>query len=205
MALPHLITEKERGWLFKLTKKQSPWPERDLCLLAFFLGSPCTILELNRITMSDVLSGGDMINKSFIIRGDAAHSGEYRKMFINQDITKLLKNYIRSIPCRYDSEGLFKTLNSKAFSMLNSFSITTVKGSERADSLTRHILNLLKESGIESPSALSGRRAFATNAHRNGIHISVIHHLLGNKMIATTKRLINSDPLTMGDVSANAY
>ena len=198
MALPHLITKSEQEWLFKITKSDSPWPERDLCLLSFFIGSPCTILELNKITVSDVLSG-DMINKSFTIRGDKAMNGEYRKMYINQNISKLLNKYIRSIDNVYKNELLFRTLKDEAFS------ITTIKNRQRADSLTRHILDLLRNSGIESPSALSGRRTFATNANREGVHISVIHHLLGNKMRTTTERLINSDPLTMGELSKKAY
>lgn len=198
MALEHLITESEWNWLVKLTKKQSPWKQRDLCLLAFFVGSPCTILELNKITISDVLSG-DMINKKFTIRGDKALNGEYRIMYINQDLAKLLRNYIKSMDNVYENECLFRTLKGEAFA------ITTLKGKQRVDSLTRHILNLLRESGIEQPSAKSGRRTFAVEAHKKGNHVSVIHHLLGNKMLETTERLINSDPLTMGEVSINAY
>jgi len=198
MALPHLITEKEQDWLFKVTKKQSPWPERDLCLLAFFIGSPCTVLELNKITISDVLSG-DMINKFFTIRGDKASNGEYRPMYINHKITKLLSSYIKSMDNIYKDDLLFRNLKGE------SFSITTVKGKQRPDSLNRHILNLLRESGIEQPSVLSGRRTFATTANRNGTHISVIHYLLGNKALKTTKRLIDSDPISMGSVSEKAY
>lgn len=200
MALAHLITRSEKNWLFKLTKSYSKWPERDLCLLAFFIGTPCTILELNRITLSDVLSGSDTINKSFTIRGDKALNGEYREVFIKQDIAKYLSKYLESIPNNlFDNEFLFKTLSGQPFS------ITTLKGNQRADSLTRHVLDLLRESGIEQPSALSGRRTFATEANRKGIHISVIHHSLGNKKLITTKRLIDSDPSIIGEVSNKAY
>jgi integrase len=198
MALEHLITKKEQDWLFKVTKLDSPWYGRDWCLLAFFLGSPCTILELNKITISDVLRG-DTINKKFTIRGDKALNGEYRIMYINQELTKLLRFYIKGMANVYESEYLFRTLKGEGFA------ITKAKGKERADSLTRHILDLLRKSGIEQPSAKSGRRTFSTTAYRNGIHVSVIHHLLGNKMLATTRRLIESDPLTMGEVSINAY
>lgn len=198
MALEHLITQSEWEWLVKLIKDQSPWKQRDLCLLAFFVGSPCTILELNKITISDVLSG-DTINKKFTIRGDKAMNGEYRIMYINHDLTKLLRNYIKSMDNVYENEYLFRTLKNEAFA------ITMFKGKQKPNSLTRHILDFLRESGIEQPSAKSGRRTFATTAHRNGIHISVIHYLLGNKMIATTKRLIDSDPLSMGEVSKGAY
>lgn len=198
MPLAHLITKKEQDWLFKVTKSQSPWFERDFCLLAFFMGSPCTILEINKITISDVLNG-DMLNKSFTIRGDKAFNGEYRTVHIKQNLSKFLNNYIRSIDNVYENDLLFRTLKGEAFS------ITTIKGKQRADSLKRHILDLLRESGIEQPSSQSGRRTFATAANRDGIHISTIHWLLGNKSLKTTKRLINSDPLTMGEVSANAY
>ena len=30
MALPHLITESQQKWLFKLTMSSSKWPARDL-------------------------------------------------------------------------------------------------------------------------------------------------------------------------------
>lgn len=199
MSLAHLITKPEQEWLFKLTKSYSKWPERDLCLLAFFIGSPCKILELNKITISDVLSGADKINKSFIIRGDKAFNGDYRKMYIKQNISKFLSKYLESIPNLFDNELLFRTLKGEGFA------ITTVKGKQRADSLKRHLLDLLRESGIEQPSSESGRRTFATAAHRRGEHISTIHWLLGNKSLKTTKRLINSDPLTIGEVSINAF
>lgn len=198
MPLEHLITKKEKDWLFKVTKLDSPWYSRDWCLLAFFLGSPCTILELNKITISDVLRG-DMINKKFTIRGGKSLSGEYRIMYINQELTELLRFYIKGMANVYESEYLFRTLKGEGFA------ITKVKGKEKADSLTRHILELLRRSGIEQPSAKSGRRTFVTEANRKGVHISVIHHLLGNKMLATTKRLIDSDPLTMGELSKKAY
>lgn len=196
--LPHLITVPEQKWLFDVTKDQSPWVERDFCLLAFFMGSPCTILELNKITISDVLKG-NMINKSFTIRGDKAFNGEYRKMYINKDVSKLLNKYIRSMDNLYENDLLFRTVKGEAFA------ITMTKGKKKPDSLRRHILDLLRESGIESPSAMSGRRTFAVEANRKGVHVSVIHHLLGNKMLTTTKRLIDSDPISMGEVSINAY
>lgn len=199
MALPHLITKSEQKWLFELTESYSKWAKRDLCLLAFFIGSPCTILELNRITISDVLSSTDDIKKSFIIRGDKDFKGRYRLVYIKENIAKFLRTYLESIPNLFDNEFLFRTLKGE------SFAITTVNGKQRPDSLKRHIMDLLKESGIEYPSSQSGRRTFATKASRKGVHVSDIHHLLGNKTLRTTMRWINSDPERVGLIAEDAY
>lgn len=199
MALPYLIKDSDLRFIEKWIRASSKWIERDLCLLAFFVGTPCLILELNRITISDVLSGSDKINKSFVIRGDKSFNGVHRSVYIKENLSKYLSKYLESIPNLFENEFLFRNLDNKPFA------ITTLKGNQRADSLTRHILDLLREGGIEQPSALSGRRTFATKANNNGIHVSVIHNLLGNKILATTKRLIDSDPLTMGELSAKAY
>ena len=199
MALPYLIKDSDRRFIEKWITASSKWPERDLCLLAFFIGSPCTILELNRIKVSDVIDSKGDVNKGFIIRGYEAFNGEHRKMFINPALKNLIDSYLYSMGGLHDHNTFFRTLTGDAFA------ITTLKGNQRADSLTRHVLDILREGGIEQPSALSGRRTFATKANNDGIHVSVIHHLLGNKTLTTTKRLIDSDPLTMGELSAKAY
>ncbi len=193
MALPYLIKDSDRRFIEKWITASSKWPARDLCLLAFFIGTPCTILELNRITISDVLGGSGKINKRFTIRGDKSFNGVHRMVHIKENLSKYLGKYLESTLNLFENEFLFRNLNNKPFA------ITTLKGNQRADSLTRHILDLLRESGIEQPSALSGRRTFATKANNEGVHVSVIHHLLGNKALSTTKRLIDSDPLTMGE------
>ena len=199
MALPYLVKDSDLRFIEKWIRASSKWIERDLCLLAFFVGTPCLILELNRITISDVLSGSDKINKSFTIRGDKTFNDEYRTVHVKENLKKYLAKYLESIPNLFENEFLFRNADNKPFA------ITTLKGNQRADSLTRHILDFLREGGIEQPSALSGRRTFDTKANNNGIHISVIHHLLGNKTLTTTKRLIDSDPLTMGELAAKAY
>lgn len=199
MALPYLIKDSDIRFIEKWITASSKWIEHDLCLLAFFVGTPCTILELNRITISDVMNSEGKIKKSFVIRGDKAFNGECRVVYIKEHLKKYIAKYLRCIDDVFKNEFLFRTLSGQPFS------ITTLKGNQRADSLSRHILDILRESGIEQPSALSGRRTFATKANNNGVHVSVIHHLLGNKTLITTKRLIDSDPLTMGALSAKAY
>lgn len=54
MALPTLIEDKDKTWLFKVTG-QSWEPELNKCLLGFFLGSGMTTLEICRVQVSDVI------------------------------------------------------------------------------------------------------------------------------------------------------
>lgn len=69
MALPPIIEKSQRDWLFKVTNELSKQPERDCCLLAFFLGTQCSTLEINRIQVKDILHKSGSLNKKFLIRG----------------------------------------------------------------------------------------------------------------------------------------
>ena len=64
---------------------------------------------------------------------------------------------------------------------------------------------LLSQAGIENPSILSGRRTFAVNLHRKGFDVAHIHHLLGNKTLETTMKVLTTDPVEMGDIAAQAF
>lgn len=67
MALPHLIEDKQRAWMFKVIT-QSPEPQLNACLIAFFLGSGMTTLELCRIQIKDVLKKNGELNKCFAVK-----------------------------------------------------------------------------------------------------------------------------------------
>ena len=75
MALPPFIDPAQKNWLFKVTQKTSPNPERDFCLLSLFFLTPCTTLEINRIQVRDVLYKPGTIKKEFNIRGALAFNG----------------------------------------------------------------------------------------------------------------------------------
>ncbi|WP_445776014.1 hypothetical protein [Shewanella sp.] len=57
----------------------------------------------------------------------------------------------------------------------------------------------------ESPSVLSGRRVFAVELHRQGYDVAHIHHMLGNRTLETTQKLLTTDPVSMGAIAANAF
>ena len=53
MPLPHLVIDSERDWIERQLGKLKAMRDRELCIWAYFLGTPCSILELNRIQIGD--------------------------------------------------------------------------------------------------------------------------------------------------------
>jgi len=217
MPLPHLIEPSEKDWLFKVTKETSLQPVRDVCLLGYFLATPCTTLEINRIQIRDVLSKSGKLNKKFAIRDFG--NGDERNIYLkNKTLRELTNNYIQyriknnigmgNHPDHYlgldPDEPLFFTSKGAGFSIVKK--ITAKKSiSYSCDALNRHLKSLMSKAGIEDPSVLSGRRTFAVTLKRKGFDVSHIHHLLGNKTIATTTKLLTSDPVDMGAIAAEAF
>jgi len=200
MPLAHYVKDKERKWMFKVIEQQSPWPERDACLMTFFLATPCTIYELNNIKLMDVYSFGSRQPKKFkLLKKD--YKGNERFCYLtNKDLRKSIDRYVGTLSEYIGAMSeLFVTCKGEPFSLTK-----TPKG-YKADSLKRHIFDLMKEAGIENPGMDSGRRTFAVNLHRAGIDMSHIHHLLGNKAKKTTQRQLTSDPINMADIAARAF
>lgn len=211
MALPQLIDNPE--WLFKVTRELSKHPVRDVCLLGFFVASPCTTLELNRIQLGDVVSKSGKLNKKFMIRGD-----EREFYLTNKKLIKMINDYLAvrvknkiglgNHPDQYlgldPDEAFFISYQGQGFSITMR---KTAKGniSYACDALNRHIKMLLSHGGIEKPSVLSGRRTFAVSLARKGIDVAHIHYLLGNKSLKTTQKLIATDPVNMGAIAAEAF
>lgn len=214
MALPHLVTDSERTWIEKQLTELSSMSERDLCIWSFSIGTPCTILELNRIQIGDVVTKSGKLVKEFVIRGELAFNGQNRTvLFKNKKFTKVLESYLEwlceSELSRGEHPDYYKGLDPLKPLFITKegkeFSLTKTKTTYKPDSLRRHIMNIMVEGGIENPSSQSGRRTFATKLQRNNRHISQINHLLGHKSLEATKRLIGNDPVDMGAIAAEAF
>lgn len=219
LALPPLLEPKDKDWLFKVTKKTSAQPERDVCLLAYFLGTPMTTLEINRMQLRDVLHKSGKLNKQFVIRDSKSFNGQDREVFLlNKRLREFTNNYLEhrvkknigvgNNPDQYlgldpDEPFLF-TAQGKGFSIVSKKTATGTP-TYSCDALNRHVKKLLKSAGIENPSVLSGRRTFAVTLKRKGYDESYIHLLLGNKDWETTKKLLTSDPVDIGSIAAEAF
>ncbi|SHO57873.1 tyrosine-type recombinase/integrase [Vibrio quintilis] len=213
MALPPFIDKAKRDWLFKVTELNSTQPERDAALLAFFFGSACTTLEINRIQLKDVLKKSGKLSKRFDVRGNERVvylTNPKLCDYTNRYIDYRVKNRIGlgDNPDQYlgldPDDALFFSYQSKPFSIVRT---KTKRGNDtyRCDALNRHLKMLMQNAGIESPSILSGRRTFAVTLHRQGYDIAHIHYMLGNKTLETTQKLLTTDPISMGDIARNAF
>lgn len=175
MAMPHLIEQNEKAWLFKVTNETSTQPVRDVCLLGYFSMTPCITLENNRIQLQDVLHKSGKLNKSFVIRGVKSYSGEDRIIYlVNKRLREVTKAYIDfrvknkigmgDHPDHYlgldPDESLFFTNKGAGFGITSK---VTGKGSisYSCDALNRHLKTLMGKAGIECPSVLSGHQAAA--------------------------------------------
>ncbi|PMN73138.1 site-specific integrase [Enterovibrio norvegicus] len=209
MALPTLIEDSQRKWLFKVTA-QSKEADLNLCLLGFFLGSGMTTLELCRVQVGDVITKSGELARCFAVRGDVE-----RDFYLsNGDLKALVKRYIEKRKKDgdhpdyfqgHDPSGQFFTRsNGDAFNVKRR---TTARGNDsyHCNALNNHIKRLLNDGGIESPSILSGRRTFAVRLKRHGVDVPTIHLMLGNKDLSTTYRLLDSDPVDMGAIAEMAF
>lgn len=219
MALPPYIDKNQKEWLYKVTRKTSSQPVRDTCILSVFFLTPCTTLEINRIQISDVLCKNGSLKRDFILRGHPAFNWDERPVYLtNKKLKESLNEYINfrvdnkiglgDHPDYYrglaHEEPLFLTNKGGGFSIVKKVG-RKGKVSYHSDALNRLVKTLMSKSGIEGPSILSGRRTFAVNLKRNGIDISYIHFLLGNKTLKTTQKIFISDPVDMAAIVADVY
>ncbi|HHI5411481.1 TPA: tyrosine-type recombinase/integrase [Vibrio metoecus] len=209
MALPPIIEDKDKTWLFKVIT-QSPEPELNACLMGFFLGSGMTTLELCRIQVSDIIKKNGELTKYFAVKGDVV-----RDFYLsNLKLQNLIKSYIEKRrkdgdnPDQYlgfdPDEPFFKRKNGEYFKIKRR---DTTKGNitYHCNALNAHIKRILADSGIEQPSILSGRRTFAVRLKRQGVDTPTIHLMLGNKTLETTLRLIDTDTVSMLAIADMAF
>lgn len=146
MPLPHFVTDSEKKWLFKVTENMSSWPERDLCLLTMYLATPCSILQLNQLKTGDVITAKKKLSKSFPLAGVRdSHGDEIHVYLTNPELKKRLREYLTEDDYLIGERPLFKSKDGEAFAL------TKTKTGYKADSLKRHIFNLMLEAGIEKP------------------------------------------------------
>lgn len=72
------------------------------------------------------------------------------------------------------------------------------------NALSTCISRLHANAGLEGCSAQSARRTFATKLYRKGHDYRHLAEILGVKSVTTVKRLVEADPVDLGDIVAGA-
>jgi integrase len=219
MAKAVYITNNQRKNLFGVTAVCSNNPTRDQALLALVLGTPMKVIELARLTVADVLAeNGDYV-KDYTMRPELSYNGRPRPLsWESKRLREYLDGYfyIRRWHGLADTNlpGAYRRLDPESPAILTDegkpFPLdrrTTPKGTitYTCSSMTRLISKRMSEAGIEGGTAESGRRTFAVNLQRQGFSIAVIHRLLGNANLKTTRRLLDSDPEDLGAIASKAF
>ena len=219
MAKAIYIDSVKRKNLLAVTGACSLNPTRDQALLALVLGTPLKVTELSRLLVSDVLSAKGEYLKGQTMRPELAYNGKARPISWE---SKRLIGYLDALFADRLAKRHQVTTNPAAYRGLDPASPviltdagdpfpldrrTTKKGtiSYTCSSLTRLISKRMREAGIEGATAESGRRTFACNLQRLGFSVAVIHRLLGNANLKTTRRLLDSDPDDLGAIAAKAF
>lgn len=207
MPLAPIVSDTR--WLFKVTKQQAVEPELSQCLLGFFLGTGLKTIEISRIQVADIFTKSGELTKKFSVRGDV----ERDVFLVNRKLKALINEYklVRILDgnhpdyyCGFDPiEPFFKRKQHGAFKILSKTS-GTGKRSYYCPSLNNHVKQLLSNAGIESPSIESGRRTLALRL-KGQVDVPTIHLMLGNRDLNTTKRLLDTDPLTMNQIAELAF
>ena len=214
-----VIEPHQRAHLFKVTEVCSSYPERDKALLGVLLGTPLKLTEIAQLTIRDLLrENGEYLTESEI-RAEIAFNGFSRPLYWSSPKLKnLLDDYLDARAKRGHQRLAIGTAyrgndpDSRLF--LNNrgqdFALQGRKdkqGNTRytCSSLSRLYKQLLSQAGIDGATAGSGRRTFASMLRRRGYDVPHIHALLGNQDLKTTRRMLDSDPVDMGQIAAKAF
>ncbi len=216
MAKAPFIVDKDLKHLLKVASISGELPVRNVALLYCIYGTGMMLTEVARLPLSTYLKAdGSILDKS-CVPADVAYNGKQRPLWwSNTKVTTAIDAYlahrvankhgVTTRKAAYRSldpdSPLFFSVDGKPYKLTKR---TTATGtiSYTCDSLSQLFKNLHLQAGIEGASAMSGRRTFAVRLHRHGFDLRHINELLGHETLTATKRLIDADPVRLGELVA---
>lgn len=154
MALPPIIEDKDKAWLFKVIS-QTQEPELNASLFGLFLGSGMTTLEICRVQVKDVLTKGGQLTKCFSIKGDVQ-----RDFYLsNLRLQNLIKAYLDKrkkdgdhpdLYAGHDPDEPFFKRNNGAYFKIKRRETDRGNVTFHCNALNSHIKRILADSGSSS-------------------------------------------------------
>jgi len=218
MAKPQVVSDPDFEHMLKATAAYSRVPERDTALLLTLYGTALGVTELACLTVADYLKPDGSVLVKSRVREEVAHNGVPRPLFwTNRRVCTALDDYlgwrVRSKQGVTVKQGSYRALDPASALFLTETGVAyglTEKMlpsgavSYSCNALGAYISRLHANAGIEGGSAQSARRTFATKLYRKGYDYRHLAEILGVQSVTTVKRLVEADPVDLGDLVAGA-
>ena len=218
MAKPQVVSDRDLEHMLKATAAYSRVPERDKALLLTLYGTALGVTELACLTVSDYLNADGTVREKSRVREDVSHNGIPRPLFWTKHrVCASLDEYLAWRVANKQGitvkRGAYRALDpasaiflTEAGSAYGLTEKTLPSGalSYSCNALGAYISRLHANAGIEGGSAQSARRTFATKLHRKGYDFRHLAEILGVQSVTTVKRLVEADPVDLGDLVAGA-
>jgi integrase/recombinase XerD len=216
MAKPPYVTAEQRKHMLKATAGYSKFKERDCALLIVLYGTALSLTELAQIKVSDYLLPNSKVRKESEVRAEISHSGRKRGLYwVAPGLVAALDEYlawrVKHSHGVTNLKGAYRSLDPESTIFLTDegapYALTSrvLKSgvvSYSCNTLGALISRLHADCGIVEGSAQSARRTFAINAYRQGYDLVHIAHILGQKSISSTKKMVEQDPIDLGGIVA---
>ncbi|TYK74143.1 site-specific integrase [Comamonas sp. Z1] len=218
MAKPQVISDRQFEHMLKATAAYSRVPERDKALLLTLYGTALAVTELACLTVADYLMPTGEIHEKSRVRAEIAHNGVPRPLYwTNKRVSTALDEYLawrvkhkHGVTVKHGayrgldpSSAVFLTEAGAAYGLTEKVLVSGAL-SYSCNALTAYISRLHANAGIEGGSAQSARRTFATKLRRLGYDYRHLAEILGVKSVTTVKRLVEADPVDLGEIVAGA-
>lgn len=218
MAKPQVVSDRDFEHMLKATAAYSRVPERDKALLLTLYGTALGVTELACLTVADYLNADGSVHEKSRVREAVSHNGMPRPLFwTNHRVCAALDEYLewrvtnkQGITVKHGayrsldpSSAIFLTEAGSAYGLTEK-TLPSGALSYSCNALGTYISRLHANAGIEGGSAQSARRTFATKLHRKGYDFRHLAEILGVQSVTTVKRLVEVDPVDLGDLVAGA-
>lgn len=216
MAKAPVIEERQLRHMLKVAGVTGQSRLRDQALLYVMYGTGMMLTEAATLQVSDFLSPDGSVREDSAVRQEIAHNGRRRPLFwvntrVLSSVDAYLADRVRLGHGVTTRKAAFRSLDPNSPLFLNAdgnpYRLTqrrTRSGatSYSCDTLSQVLRRLHSQAGVEGGHALAARRTFAVRLARKGFDLRHIAELLGHRSLTATKRLVDCDPVALGDLVA---
>ncbi|WP_420213373.1 site-specific integrase (plasmid) [Burkholderia aenigmatica] len=214
MAKAPVIEEADLRHVIKVAGVTGETRVRDVALLYTLYGLGLMLTELTTLPLSSYLrADGTVLAESEIPAAIAYNSRARPAFWTNPRVVSAIDAYLalraslgHGVTTRKNAfRGLVPSQPIFLSSDGESYRLTARKTpagavSYSCDSMSQVIRRLHTQAGVKGGHAGSARRTFAVRLHRKGFDLRHIAELVGNASLNSTKKLIDSDTVSLGDL-----